>query len=426
MELDPRVLAARLGAVSDQGSDLPLKVVPSDPSFSLAEVFVDDGSGQTSMVNLVPATQLTLAALRDSLGPYRESPRLHPHDPRKFLFSPSAATPRPYVIHVVAYVSDGPVESAAVLRVVIMCSPATAAMNTISAEAASKLTTTTVWPRLLGERAGFGVRSWRDSNLDAVREELERALGVWFVASHDKVYDGAPAFECVTPACTLRLNSWPTDTPALQLFNFIGEPSEDLDMVLPKPENISEAVASHLRAAGRDWYVPDPLEKQISILGERQLEPDVLVAILAPRWLAWFTGEEREVGGQLLRSIAEMWVSAARRTSDPIADLKRRRADFEIPNRYIPPRSRLTVLVSYAVQEQLSIIEEELFQLKEMPAAERAALPGTSARLAEWRDVLVALEEPVRQTHIDSIRRQRDELLASIDDLFEKLPDTKS
>src|SRR4051812_2354084 len=106
IELDPTVLAARLGRVDEPGHDgLPIRVVPSNASFSAANVFADESSGQTSMVILVPAARLTLAALKESLGSCQESRRLHPHDPRKFIFSASNETSRPYTVDVVAYVS---------------------------------------------------------------------------------------------------------------------------------------------------------------------------------------------------------------------------------------------------------------------------------------------------------------------------------
>lgn len=422
IELDPRALAARLGQVTEPVTpDLPIRVVPFDASFSAAAVFAHPGTDQTSMVDLVPVSRLTLADMKEVVGPYRESPRLHPYDPRKFLFAATDQAPRPYVVDVMAYVSanEPTNESAPVQKLTIFCSPAVTEANT--AESPSDPPTIPVWPRLLEERATFGVNSWRDATLEAVRQELEKALGVHFVPSHEKVYDGHPAFACALPACELRLNSWPSDNPNIQIFNFIGLPSGELDLTRRNAENIGEAIAGHLRRVGCDWYVADPLEAMEGggTLGSRLLDRDVITSILAPRWLAYFDSEERAAGIHLLQSIADMWLSGARRTSNPIADVKRRWAEFEGWGR-VPPRSRLRVLISYAIQEHLSMIEEELFQLKEMSATERAALPETSARLAAWRDEVVGLTEHVKDTHLDSIRRQHEEVLASIEELAEE------
>jgi hypothetical protein len=206
-----------------------------------------------------------------------------------------------------------------------------------------------VWPRFLGGRARFGLHSWREGTLDSVRHELDAALGVALVPCDDKVYDGRAAFECSLPACELRLNSWPSLHADLQVVNFIGIPSEDLEQRLPSAEEIDDALASHLRSAGCDWYVPDKLEylEAGGVLGDRLLDAGVIASIAGPRWLAWVDGEEKDAGMQQLKRIAERWLSVALRTPKPIAELKRRWAALEERGRHVAPRSRLQVLAAY-------------------------------------------------------------------------------
>jgi hypothetical protein len=202
-------------------------------------------------------------------------------------------------------------------------------------------------------------------------------------------------------------------SPNLQVFNFIALQAGDLDPGRREQEEIGEALAAHLRSAGCDWYVPDKLEllEGGGVLGKRLLDREAIVSILAPRWLAWFVGDER----------ADMWLSRSLRAPDPVADVKPRWAELEGSGRGVAPRSRLRTLAAYAVQEQLSIIEEELFELKELPAAERAASPGAGARLEAWRETVTALAEPVTQIGVGSIRRQHEEVSASIDELAKTL-----
>jgi hypothetical protein len=338
LDQDPQALAVRLGTVDDSGSDDgSIKVVSSGPGFSAAEIWASFDAGTTTMVDLVPGQPVTLADVSAALGPHAESPRRHPPDPRKVVFSPRTAGSHPFFVVVVAYVAgDEPVqESAAVQKVTITCSP-----------------TGPVWRPLLEGRVDFGVASWREGSLSDVRSELERVLGVELRPSHEKVYDGEPAFECALPGCELRLNSWPAVEPRLTYFNFIALRGYGQARGQPRAEDIGDALAEYLRNAGCDWYVPDVTESYESggVLGDRILEPDVVVSMLAPRWLAWTDAEEKDAGRALLRQIAERWVTAARRTADPRAYVVRRRAELEGLSLNVPPRSRLSVLGTYAIQ----------------------------------------------------------------------------
>jgi len=267
------------------------------------------------------------------------------------------------------------------------------------------------WGQLLGPRATFQVASWRTHSLQDVREELERALDVEFIVSKDKVYDGETAFASAVPACELRLNCWTAPSPAFGYVNFIGLPAADPTHSLLPAENLSQALSEYLREAGCDWYVPHVNEGLESggVLGDELLDPEVIVSMLAPRWLAWTTGEETDVGTDLLGGIAQSWVTAARRTTDPVSDVRRRRAEFEGWSEYVPPRSRFRVLGNYAVQEPLSDIDEQLADLRELTPEELALRPEIH-RLEEWRAVVESLTEASRWTGVESIERHREAL----------------
>ncbi len=397
LDLDARALAARLGTIQDSIEGMPVPVTPFGTTWKTVEVAANRETGQAEVVYLVPAGRMTLATAKDVLGPYSESPRLHPNDHRKFVFEPGSKTSHPYDVRVVAYVSAN--EQVESLKVI--CSRALPVEAPGRAGPEDQPSTTVVWPRLLGDRANFVVRSWRITTLESVRSELERALGVQLTKS-----DGG-VFECTLAACTLCLSSRPSEGPEQQVFDLVGSSAGG--------ETISDDIAAHLRSERCDWYVPAAAE------GSDSLDPDVIVSMLAPRWLAWVDGEEREIGLDLLKSIAELWLSAARRKPDPLAHVRRRRAEFQSSCSYIPPSSRMRVIVSSAIEEQLSVIEEELFDLTEMPAAERNALPETRARIAEWRSIVAALTDAVKATGVDGIREQHAEVTATLEKLSRAL-----
>ncbi len=421
LDRDPHELALRLGTVDHRGSDGWIRVAPSGATFSAANIWASPDSGTTTTVNLVPGVPLTLENVRTTLGPYSESPRLHPHDPRKAVFSPWPLGSHPFFIAVIAYVSADELleDSAAVQRLTITCSPTPAADIARPQKSANEPPAAPVWPPFLAGRVSFELGSWRQDSLSDVRSELERVLGVKFKPSHEKVYDGEPAFECELPACELRLNAWPAVEPRLTYFNFIALSPRGQAPPRPPAEDVGEALAAYLRNAGCDWYVPDLMEGYESdgLLGARILEPDVVVSVLAPRWLAWTDAEQNEQGRALLGQIAELWVTAARRTADPVADVARRRVELEEWGLNVPPRSRLRILITYAIQEQLSSIHEQLFELSLMNDGERELEQDLEARLAEWRQALDALAEPVRQTGNDVMREQLTELCAELDKL---------
>ena len=421
--IEPDTLAAQIGTTRGAAlPSLPIVVTPRDPQVAEARVVSSPQSGEASDVVLIPAGPLTLAELSGVFGPYEESPRLHPGRPRKLLFSPARDGEHPYVVRLIAEIAADETanEAAKVERVIVTRAPAAegpavTSMSDVTEEQAP------VWPRLLGQRASFGVRSWRAATLDSVRQEIEQTLGVRFARSADKIYDGAQAFECSTPACELRLNCWPANAADLLVFNLIGVPSEDVDA--PPPERIGDALAAHLRSRGRDWYVPDRLEllEEGGLLGERHPDRDAIVAILAARWLAFSTPEQRNAGVQLLGSIVDLWLATASRTSDPVADLSRQRRELETWGKGVDPDRRADILASYTVQEQLSVIEEELFELGERSRTERVSSPSVAARLAELRRALPALRGPASQLGVNSIARQYDRVEAALDRLLSDL-----
>lgn len=419
LDHDPHALAVRLGTVDDISAYGTIRVVPSGPEFSAAEISASRDTG--TKVHLVPGQRLTLEEVKAALGPYDESPRLHPHSPRKAVFSPWNDGAHPFYVAVIAYVSADELleDSAAVQRLTIVCSATPTTEMTRPRESAGEPPTAPVWPPLLAGRVSFELGSWRQESLSDVRSELERVLGIKFRPSHEKIYDGEPAYECALPGCELRLNSWPSVHPGLTYFNFIALDGPGDAHELPPAENIGEALAEHLRNAGCDWYVPDLTESYESagVLGDRILDPDVVVSMLAPRWLAWANAEEKNTGRARLRQIAELWIAAARGTADPRAHVARRRAELEGWSLNVQPRSRLRVLGKYEVSEQLEAIQQELFELSLMTDAERAQDEGLEAILAEARAVLDALAEPVRQTRNEVMCDQHNDLRAMLDKL---------
>ena len=417
--IGPDGLAAEIGGVQGAAAaGLPIVVAPRDRQWGEARVIASPETGEASDVILRPAGALTVGELSAVLGPAEESPRLHPDRPRKLVFSPARDAEHSYDVRVIAEVAaDGaPTMSTRVDRVIVT-----------RARAAEKATETTVtgepavaapWARLLGSRATFGVRSWRAATLDSVRAEVERALGVRLVPSSDKVYDGAPAFECAMPACELRLNGWAAPVGQdLFVFNLIGGAAQDLDGA--PAERISDAVAAHLRSGGADWYVPDRLEllEEGGVLGERQLDRDVIAAIVAARWLAFAAPAAREVGVQLLESIVDSWLTSARRARDPAAELAAKRRELEEWGKGVAPERRVDILASYALHEQLTVIEAELFEMSEQLAGGGARPPSMQARLAELRAALPALRDAAHRIGVGSIARQYDRVAAALDRL---------
>jgi hypothetical protein len=408
LDRDPQRLADQLGVAHPPAAPgLPINVTPSNPAFAAMSVFADGDA--TSSLTLIPAGELVVGTLENMLGAYEESARLQPQTARQLVFSPGNGA-QPFSVQVVADVSpDKTLDAAApVRRVTIICSPAFA-----KEDASPPLTQPAppaVWPPLLGAPASFEVRAWRTyslTTLEDIKHELENALGIQLTPTQ------GPAYVCAMPACELRLSARPSEHESLQVFALIGASSGNA-------EDISEALASHLRGADCDWYVPSAVEKNGDALNQELLDRDVLVSLLAPRWLAWSEGDDRETSRGLLEGIADVWLEASRKSVDPVAEVKKRKADFQGWGRYFP-RSRTSFLFSYAVQAQLAVIEDELFELDLLPAEQRAAAPELATRLAEWREVVVGLDEAVTQTRNPEIRSQYAETLASIDKLAEEL-----
>src|SRR6185312_9839801 len=185
--IEPGALAAQIGTV--QGAalpNLPIVVTPRDPRVAEARVVASPESQEVSDIILIPSGRLTLAELAAMFGSYEESPRLHPDRPRKLVFSPGRDSEHTFVVRIIAEVQavGAQIGAADVERVLL--TRARAAERTATPASAATSVGTTVWPRLLGQRASFGVRSWRAAALERVREEVERSLGVRFTASADK------------------------------------------------------------------------------------------------------------------------------------------------------------------------------------------------------------------------------------------------
>jgi hypothetical protein len=420
MDLDATAFAARVGTIEQPTEPgLPVAVVPFDKALRAARVISRPDSATLSSVVVVPADRPSIAELNDAWGPYEESPRLHPDGPRKLVFSPPGA--QRYVLRVIAEIGadETIVETAAIERIIITRSLAT---EDDQSPTAAEQPIVAVWPGLRKDNVSFGLRSWRDAALDDARDEIESSLGVRLVPSHDRMYDGRPAFESTMPTCELRLSAWPSGAAHVQVFSLIGEPPVDVDAPDPRrPEDIGDAVATLLRSQGHDWYVPDQLEflEEAGLLRDRQLDRDVIVAILAARWLAWCDAEERQRGIQLLESIVEMWLFSASHAADPVADLKERRREFEGWGRGVRPRGRLNILSVYAVQEQLSIMEHELFELQEMSDADRSS-DAAKARLAALQDTVPAMAALARQVGVTSVARQYERVQTGVDALVAK------
>jgi hypothetical protein len=205
------------------------------------------------------------------------------------------------------------------------------------------------WSRFLGGPARFSVRAWRAGTIDLVRDELDRTLGVRLEPCHDKVYAGEPAFANYLPACELRLNSWPSITPGLTVFNFIGLERRE-GAVSQSADDLSLEVAARLREDRQEWYAPDRNEDLHGggVLGDRLLDPDEVVAMIAPRWLNWLDAAGRERALEYLRRLADTWVGAALRAPDPVTELTRQWADFEATGGSYRGQPRLALIESYA------------------------------------------------------------------------------
>lgn len=420
-DLDPARFAAAMGTIEPPTAPgLPITVVPFDRALRTARVLAQPDAGALSSVVVVPRDRLDVAALEAAWGPPAESPRLHPDGPRKLVFSPPGPA-HGATIRVIAEIAADEAEAAgvataAVERLVITRSLAS---DDDDAPDDAEEPTVPVWSGLLEPNVSFGLRAWRDATLDDVRDEIGRALGVRFVPSHDPMYDGRPAFTSTMPTCELRLSAWPSGAEHLQVFSLIGEPPEELDVPgAARPRDIGDAAAALLRSRGHDWYVPDRLEflEEAGLLRDRALDRDALVTILAARWLAWCSAEDRPRGLALLENIVEMWLFSASQAADPVADLSERRREFEGWGRGVRPRARLDILAVYAVQERLSIMEQELFELQELPEPERSS-DDARARLAVLRDTVPAMAELARQMGVPAVTRQYERVQAGVDAL---------
>ncbi|MBA3462935.1 MAG: hypothetical protein H0T46_23470 [Deltaproteobacteria bacterium] len=122
LDRDPQLLAQQLATVSAPDAR-GQRLTVACPSFASAEVSAYQG--ETSMIILTLAQHLTLGALAQVFGRYRETPRVGPFAPRKFAFSPHDGTSHPFTVHITAYVSadEGVHDTAAIERVLISCSP---------------------------------------------------------------------------------------------------------------------------------------------------------------------------------------------------------------------------------------------------------------------------------------------------------------
>ena len=109
-----------------------------------------------------------------------------------------------------------------------------------------------------------------------------------------------------TPRTHVRLNDWPApDGTGRSVFNLVGELSDEDDGVV----NISAGTLA--AAPSRDgWRLvrggrPRVTSKKAVSSASAELDPKALVAILAPRWLAFCEGEDREGGLMLLEEVVK-------------------------------------------------------------------------------------------------------------------------
>src|SRR5262245_32982767 len=104
-DLSPKAIAARLGTVEHSQDDGQIDVVPFDTRFSKASVIPGRYIEHLSIIVLVPAVRLTLAELKEVLGPYQPATQFHPFGPRKHMFTPGRGASHSRYVNVFAEVS---------------------------------------------------------------------------------------------------------------------------------------------------------------------------------------------------------------------------------------------------------------------------------------------------------------------------------
>lgn len=387
----------RIGRAAREELDR-VAVAPHDADFASATVF-GGSDGQVRYVVLVPARRLTLAQLRQELGPWDESPRLHFDAPRKAVFGPRHADRR-FQTRVVARVDAALLtEDAAVGEIWVIREIALGAMS--DAEDDEPPAAGELWEPLRSGSVGFGVRSWRRAALQAVRDEVASALGC-ALSPCDVVGDGSPAYCAATPAAFVRLNAWPAgDGSGRSVFNLVGEATTRSSEV-----DVSSAAAERLRAAGADWYVPDQREllEEAGVLSQSEAgDADTIVAILAPRWLAWCNAEEHEAGVALLREIVGNWLRSDGGNIDAVA---KSRAELESWASAVAPQKRAEMLVEYYRVSQLAAVERALDELELRPAGQRSAadVEAIRSRVAQLAPLVDASKPSVHAELWQSIQ----------------------
>jgi hypothetical protein len=390
LDHEARALSMRLEGVDATTAAASIDVAPHDASFSSVDVNVNAETGLAYLVTLVPSQPVFLRALEQVFGRCHWSPSM-PFAPRKFAFTRPKKPGEEYVVRFTAYV-DPPartsVDATPVEKLLMSWSAASDSDNTLPVAPC---------PLLVGGPVSFRLRLVNTSPMDDVRRELEDALGVELVD-----------FECSLASCNTRLSSSVSDN----VFDLVGVPRGD------SGATISDGLAAYLQSKHRHWYVPHELEllEDRGELGDRILDRGTLTNLLASRLLSGLDGEDRESGWMLLAEISEMMIAAARRTVDPVAAVRSRKANFINRTSYMgPPSSRARRLAADAVLEQLYIIEDETFELNELPPVELAARPGVRERLAEWREMVVALTDVAKETNVEEQHR---DVLATIDRLL--------
>lgn len=198
LDSDPHLLASRLGRADAVTNAALVSVQPNDSRFSSAVTSINRETGTTSLVTLIPAQPLFLPDIANAFGAYREVPRLHPDDPRKFIFSRSPDASHPYVVDVVAYVTvrgETSVDTASVEKLLISRSVGPTGKQEVPPAAA-----VTPWSRLLGEPVRFSVRSLRVTPIDNVRSEIERVFGPSVITQNRPLLSD----NYISPSTTIR------------------------------------------------------------------------------------------------------------------------------------------------------------------------------------------------------------------------------
>jgi hypothetical protein len=397
-------IAGRLGGTSSKQLK-QIDVVPRDQRIARISIVADGDETGVNHAIVVPAATVSLAELREAFGAWSEGKRLHADSPRKAFFEerPRAGE---YWTQIVAETDPNAamIDASPVQRVLIVRNRTAAATSIAEGEIGSQ--PSELWEPLREGVVGFAVRCRRLASLEDMRQQAAQALGCVLTAC-DILGDGSPAYCATTPATRVRINSWPAeDGTGRSVFHLVGEAEQYESEV-----DVSEPLAARLRSIGGDWYVPTKLEylEEGGVLGDRGLEAGVLVAILAPRWLAGCEGEERELGLRLLEQIVNEWLAAADGDAEALDE---DRAAFESWGSGVAGNKRVAILADYYRDTRLFAIERALDEVELVSVDRREPSSIEAIRLLVDQAASIVDESP-RALHA--------ELWRSINERLQKL-----